>query len=143
MVRPWLWIALCERTPALEDEGTTQHRATRDDFNICGSVVEQHTNATRVFMAAYFDDIVEIAVAYRGVWELGNELNLIADLSGRDSSLLSAHCLTHLAVPASFLQTINAHGVVVVAPRLNEQPFDDQQRGAPRDTGCQSDQEER
>jgi hypothetical protein len=34
-----LWIALCERTPALQDEVITEHRATRDDFNICGSVV--------------------------------------------------------------------------------------------------------
>jgi hypothetical protein len=39
MVRPRLWIALCERAPAPEDEGRTQHRATRDDFNNWGSVV--------------------------------------------------------------------------------------------------------
>jgi hypothetical protein len=69
--RSRLWIALCERTPAPEDKVIAQRRATRDDFNVCGSVVE-HNEPTRVFMAAYFDDIVEIAAAYPATMACGS-----------------------------------------------------------------------
>jgi hypothetical protein len=57
-----------------------------------GAAMRNTTSATRAFMAAYFGDIVEIAAAYPAAvagWELGNELNLIADLNltGSDVSI--------------------------------------------------------
>jgi hypothetical protein len=57
-----------------------------------GAAMRNTTSATRAFMAAYFGDIVDVAAAYPAAaarWELGNELNLIADLNltGSDVSI--------------------------------------------------------